>query len=114
MKALRIIGVIILVAGGILIGVSQHIKTRVAEGRIEISSGERKVETGQKLFGATPVTKEAGNTLFFNSANQQIAEGKSEADRYEALANQLQIGGIAAIIVGAGCILWSFIKKKKR
>ena len=112
MKSLRIFGVIVLLAGVVMIGASQYIKGQVLEGRAEISSGEQKVSTGRKAFGVNPVTKEVGDAAFFNSADQKIAAGKAEADHYENLANQLQTGGIISIVVGAGLILWSFKKKR--
>lgn len=112
MKSLRIFGVVVLIAGVVMIGASQYIQGQVLQGRAEISSGEQKVETGRKVFGANPVSKEVGDAAFFNSADQKIAAGKAQADHYETLANQLQTGGIIAIVVGAGMILWSFKKKK--
>lgn len=111
LKILRIVGVLILIAGGVSIGISQNIKKKVAEGRIEISSGEQKVSTGKKIFGVTPVTGAVGNKVFLSSGEERIAAGKEEADRYEAMADSLQIGGIVGIIIGAGCILWSFKKR---
>lgn len=103
---------IVLLLGIVMVGVSQHIQGRVFEGRQEISSGEQKVETGRRVFGVNPVSKEVGDTVIFNSADKKIAAGKQQADEYEALANQLQTGGIIAIIVGAAMILFSFKKKK--
>lgn len=104
---------LVLLLGIVMIGASKYIQGEVLEGRRQISSGEQKVETGRQLFGVNPVSKEVGNTLFFNSADKKIAAGKAEAEHYETLANQLQTGGIIAIVVGAGMILVSFRKKKK-
>lgn len=112
MKSLRILGALVLLLGIGMVGTSQYIQIQVLGGRAEISRGEKKVEQGRALFGVTPATKQVGDTVFFNSADKKIAAGKEQADHYEKLANQLQTGGIIAIIVGAGLILWSFVKKK--
>jgi len=95
-----------------MLGVSHYIQARVLEGRGEISRGEQKVSTGRKVFGVNPVSKEVGDQMLFNSADQKIAAGKEEADSYERMANMLQTGGIVAIVVGAGMILVSFMRKK--
>jgi hypothetical protein len=113
MNLKRIIGILICIGGIVLIFVSIYITTQVESGKLQISSAESKVSTGKTLFGLTPVTKEAGNQLFFNSAEGQINAGKEEVAYYESLASILKIVGIIAIVVGLGVIFIPFGRKKR-
>jgi hypothetical protein len=110
MKMLRIIGILILVAGIAAILFSNYITTQVKEGKLKITQGEQKVNKGKQLFSLSPATKEVGGALT-QSADKKIQEGKEQVGYYEQLASELQIGGIIGCIVGAGLILFSFIGK---
>jgi uncharacterized protein YjeT (DUF2065 family) len=112
LKPLRILGILVIVAGVVMIGTSQYIKGEVLKGREQISSGEKSVSQGRKLFGVNPVSKEVGDTVLFNQADRKIAAGKMQANDYARLANHLQTGGIIAILVGAGILVISFKKKR--
>lgn len=112
MKSKRTLGLIIFVIGVVLIGIAQYIYSEVAEGRVQIASGEKTVKQGRKLFSVSPVSKEVGDAAFFNPADKKIAAGKMQADEYENLADVLQVAGIAGIIVGGALFLYSFKKKK--
>ncbi len=114
MNLKRIIGIVICIGGIVLIFVSNYIKNQVESGKIQISSGESQVNQGQTLFGVNPVTKQAGNQLFFNSAQEQINAGKRDVAYYESLASQLQIAGIIAIIVGLGVIFIPFSSTRRK
>ncbi len=112
MKPLRLFGILVLIAGVVMIGAAQYIYGEVSQGREQISSGERSVSQGKKLFGVNPVSKEVGNTVIFNRADSRIAAGKMQADHYANLASKLEIGGIVAVLVGGGMIALSFRKKR--
>ncbi len=110
MKTKRIIGIIILIAGLVMEGFSFYIKKQVAEGNIEIESAQSKLDRSQGLFGSNPVAKEFGKALT-GSAQSKINQGRRDVDYYTRLANNLQIGGIICIVVGAGILV---IGRKKR
>ena len=112
MNLKRIIGILICIGGIILIFVSNYIKGQVESGKLQISSAESSVSQGKTLFGVSPVTKQVGNQLIFNSANEKISAGKRDVAYYESLASQLQIAGIIAIVVGLGVIFIPFGKKR--
>jgi hypothetical protein len=97
----RILGIVICLCGLALIGASFYIHNQVAEGRGQIAAGQQKIDRTNKLFSITPQTKDVGSTLT-KSGQERVNAGTMEADQYEALANKLQIAGIALVIVGAG------------
>ena len=109
MNAKRILGMIILIAGIIMIGFSFYIKKQVAEGNIEISSAQKNVDRGSSLFNLNPVAKEIGKGII-GSAQSKIDQGEKDVAYYTQLANGLQIGGIVCIAIGAAII---FIGRKR-
>lgn len=113
LKSLRILGIVVFLAGVVMIGASQYIKKEVIKGREQIASGEKSVKQGKALFGLNPVSEQVGDAALFDPAEKKIAAGKQEADAYARLADNLQIGGVVAIIVGILLIAYSFRKKKK-
>lgn len=104
MSGKRIFGIILFIAGVAMIGASMYIKTQVLEGREQISSAQKKVDTGKGLFSMTPYTKDVGDALG-KSAQKKIEAGTAEADKYEKIAGWLQIGGIVFMIGGAFMII---------
>lgn len=113
MKILRIVGILVVIAGIVSLFVSNYISEQVEEGRGQVAGGERKVKQAQQLFSFNPVTKQVGEGLT-GSAQKKIAMGKEQIAYYEQMAQTLQIGGIVGIVAGAGLFLFSFSKKKKR
>jgi hypothetical protein len=113
MKTLRIVGILILIAGIAAILFSNYITAQVRTGKLKISEGEKKVSQGKQLFSMSPATQEVGGMLS-KSADQKIAEGKQQVGYYEQLASNLQVGGIIGCIIGAGLVLYSFVGGKKR
>lgn len=111
MNIRRILGVVVLIVGLALIVASQYIKGRVAEGESQISSAQEKVNQGSKLFSLSPYAKPIGEKMT-ESAQQKINAGKEQASQYGQLADQLQIGGIVLIVLGAVIIL--IPRKSKR
>ena len=109
MKAKRIVGIVILIGGFVMLGFSYYIRTQVAQGQMEVSSAQRKVDRGSSLFNLTPYTKDVGRGIM-GSAQSRIDEGKMTIAQYESLANTLQIGGFVCIAIGAIVI---FLSRKK-
>jgi hypothetical protein len=113
MKYLRILGILILLAGVASILFSNYITSQVSEGKAQIASGEKKVNQGKQLFSLNPVSKEVGKGLT-QSADKKIEEGKQKVSYYENLAQQLQMGGIIGCVVGAGIFIASFLGSNKK
>jgi hypothetical protein len=113
MKTLRVLGVLILVAGIASILFSNYITTQVLEGKGQIQAGEQKVKQSQQLFSGNPVSQQIGQGLT-GGANKKIAQGKEQIAYYENLAETLNTAGIVAIVVGAGLFLFSFFMRKKK
>jgi hypothetical protein len=107
----KIIGIIVFVAGVALLCTSYYIKDQVEEGKGQIKSAQKKVNTANKLFSLTPETKQLGQGAT-NSAQKQIDAGKQQVGYYEDLAGKLQIGGIVLMVVGVGIIFIGGKKKK--
>lgn len=105
----RIIGIIILVIGIGLIGLSMYIQGRVEEGKGQISEAQRQVDTGTSLFNVHPITEEVGKELS-RPAQKKINRARFEADQYAQMAHWLKIGGIVLIVIGVIAII---IPKKR-
>ena len=104
MNIRRILGIVVVIAGIALIVISQYIKTQVAEGNLQISSAQQKVDQGNKLFSLSPYSKPIGQQMT-GSAQKKINAGQEQVAYYDQLADQLQIGGIILIVIGAVIIL---------
>jgi hypothetical protein len=111
MNIRRTFGILIVIGGIALILFSQYIKGRVQEGEEQISSAQKKVNQGSGLFSLSPYTKQVGQSMT-NSAQKKINEGKQQVGHYSQLADQLQIGGIVVLILGAIIVL--IPRKSKR
>jgi hypothetical protein len=109
---LRILGIIILLAGIASIFFSNYITTQINEGKIKIEKGQKTVDQSNSLFSLNPYSKQVGQGMT-SSAQKKIDEGKNEVARYEQIASTLQIFGIAGIVVGAGVTLFSFFSSRK-
>jgi hypothetical protein len=106
----QVLGGIIFVGGLGLLYLAHYINVQVAAGNLQILSGQRKVDQTNSLFNMSPYTKDVGQGLT-SGAQQQIDEGKNTVEHYTAVANRCQIGGIAALVVGAGMV---FFCRRKR
>jgi hypothetical protein len=110
MNIKRIAAIALLICGVGLMLFSNYISNQVAEGRTQIKEGQSTVDTANSLFSLNPVAKEAGK-MATGSSQRKIDEGRKTADEYSALASKMQIGGVIALILGAGFFLLSFRKK---
>ncbi len=110
MNLRRIIGILLAIGGAVLILTSNYISARVLEGKAEIASGQRQVDTTESIFGMSRATKPVGKA-FTGSAQSRINAGQAEVDRYEQLAGQLRVGGYILVIVG---IIVAVIPSRKR
>ena|SRR5579871_3822167 len=113
MKILRILGIVILVAGIACLFFSNYITDQVNEGKIKIEKGQKTVDQSNKLFSLSPYSKPIGDQLG-SSAQKKINEGKEQVSYYEQLAQTLKVSGIIGIIVGAGITIFSFIGPRKK
>jgi hypothetical protein len=113
MKILRILGILVLIAGIGCIFFSHYITNQVNEGKIKIEKGQKSVDQTNSLFSSNPVSKQVGKGLT-SSSQKKINEGKEDVSYYEQLAQNLQTGGIVAIIVGAGISIFSFFGPRKK
>ena len=113
MKTLRVLGILILVAGIASFLFSNYILGQVEEGKGKIREGEKKVQQGNQLFSLNPTTQQLGKG-FTDGATKKIAQGKEQIAYYENLAATLHTVGMIGVVVGGGLFLFSFTKKKKR
>ena len=113
MKFLRILGILILLAGIASIFFSNYITNQVNEGKIKIEKGQKTVDQSNSLFSSNPYTKQVGKEMS-SSSQKKIDEGKEEVSHYEQIAQILQMSGIAAIVVGAGITIFSFFGSRKK
>lgn len=110
MNSKQVFGIVILIAGVIMLCGSFYIKNQVLQGRMQISSAQGKVDTANSIFSLTPQTNTAGK-VFTGSAQSQIDAGSAQANYYAQMAQWLQIGGIILIIAGGAIFL--FCRRKK-
>lgn len=110
MKTKKIIAVVVFLVGVAMLGGAFYIKDQVAKGKLKVASAEKKINQGKTLFSLNPVSKEIGDQVA-QSADRKIAGAKLEISDYEALALDLQIGGIILILLGAGGFI--FLQRKK-
>lgn len=115
MNLKQLIGVFIILIGCGLFGVSSYITAQVNEGKVEVSSAQRKVDQGKKLFGLSPYTKPVGKGLT-DAAQKKIDAGEKDIAHYEAMAAALQIGGWVAVGLGAAVtiLLFNWTKPKRK
>lgn len=111
MTGKRILGIVILIGAITMIYFSYYIKTRVNEGKGQISDAQKNVDTADSLFSLSPATKGIGKGLT-GAAQKKIDEGQLQISQYEGLASFLQIGGIILVVVGVGVILMGGRKRQ--
>lgn len=110
MKLRKILGIGALILGLICIGLSSYITHSVEEGKAKISHAEKQVNTGSSLLSLTPATKELSKGLT-DSAHKKIDAGKEEVGKYERIARELTIGGIALLVLGSVSLLMMYKKR---
>jgi hypothetical protein len=113
MKILRIVGILILVAGIAAILFSNYITNQVNEGKLQIAKGEKQVQQGKSMFSQSPYTAPLGG-MVTGSGEKKLKAGKEQIAYYQQMASQLMTGGIVGCIVGGGLFLFSFMNRNKR
>jgi uncharacterized membrane protein len=109
MATKKIIGIAFIVVGAVMLFFSNYIAEQVASGRTQIEQGQSQVDTVDSLFSGSEYTKPIGK-MFTGSAQRKIDAGQAEVDRYSTISNNLKIGGIILIIIGAAVL---FIPMKR-
>lgn len=94
-----VFGVVLMIVGVASIVTSLVIKSRINEGKIQISSAQERVDTGNSSFSRIPVPKEIGRGIT-RSAQNEINAGNQTIYHYILVANFLLYGGIALFILG--------------
>jgi hypothetical protein len=108
MKAIKILGVILIVLSIGLFGLSAYISERVAHGERRIANAERQVEQARGLFEITPFTGEVGDVLT-DEAQEQIDFKKGEAGYYADKARQYRSFAIGLLVFGIALLLAVYI-----
>jgi hypothetical protein len=111
MNGKRVFGFVVLIGGIVLMVLSSYIKTQVEQGKMDIASGQEKVDMGNSLFSLNPVTKELGKGVT-SSAQNRINQGRLDVTEYEMIAGWLKVGGIVLIVLGAAVVVFGRSKKK--
>lgn len=107
----RILGIATLIAGIVLLFISNNIHNQLNAGREEISEAQKNVGRGNRLFSLHPVTKEIGKGVS-SIAEKKINEGEETIAHYAMIANWCQNGGIALIVLGTIIVIFSRKKRK--
>jgi hypothetical protein len=108
----RVIGVLLLAAGVVLLFISNYITNQVLGGKEQVASAQGKVNSANSWFSGNPVSQQVGKGLT-SGAQGQINAGEAEIARYEEIASSCKVGGYALIVVGAGVLIFSFVRKKR-
>ncbi|MGH2611532.1 MAG: hypothetical protein ACRDFB_00615 [Rhabdochlamydiaceae bacterium] len=99
MNVKRILGIIVFIAGVVMLFVSSNIKKQVAEGTLKVRSAEKTVNQANSLFSLSPATKQLTQGTM-KGAQKKIAAGKEQIAHYSKLADELQVGGFVLICAG--------------
>jgi hypothetical protein len=113
MKFLRIIGILVFIAGIASILISNYIDTQVKEGKLKVAQGEQSVDQANQIFSFNSTTQQVGQAIT-GSSSKKIAAGKQQITDYEQTAHQLMTAGIAGCVIGAGLFIGSFFGKSRK
>ena len=103
MSAKRIFGIIVFIAGVVMLFVSSNIKKQIAEGTLKVNAAEKSVGQANSLFSLSPTAKQLTQGSM-QKAQKKIAAGKQDIARYTKIADELQIGGF--VLIGAGILIF--------
>ena len=106
----KTLGILILICGIVALSFSYYITTQVVMGKTKVASAQKKVNQGKSLLDLDPTAKELSKGLT-DKAQKKIDEGSQEIAQYETLAQNLQYGGIALLVLGTLILI---IGKKKK
>lgn len=107
----QILGALIFVGGLVLIYIAHYINVQIEAGNIEVLRGQEKVDDVNSFWGRTPVTKPIGKSMT-SDGQSRIDAGKGTIAYYTIIAQRYQIGGIIALVVGTGMMI--FLRTRKR
>lgn len=111
--ASRILGILVLIAGVVMLFYSNYIYDQLGEGRAKVASAQGKVDMTNQLFSLTPESKKYGKEFVTSPIQEKINEGRMTIEQYEILADRLHLWGIILIVVGALIFIASFFLRKK-
>ena len=97
MNVKRISGVVIIIFGVIIFLLSNYIAEKVAQ-------GQQVVKTVETATSFSSETKGLGKMA--------TGSGQKQIDKFGRIANGLHLGSFVLVLVGAGLIGFSFIRKK--
>ena len=107
----QILGALIFVGGLVLLYLAHYINVQIEQGNTQIFAGQQRVDDTNAMFDRTPVTKPIGRGLT-SDGQSRIDAGKGTIEYYMVIAQRCKIGGIIALVVGAGMMF--FLRTKKR
>jgi hypothetical protein len=110
MMVRRIIGIVLLICGLGLIGISMYVKQQVDQGKMQISDAQKKVDTTEDWLSRSPYTRDIGKGIA-GSSQKKINAAHGEVAEYEKMAGWAQIGGIVLVIIGTGM---TFLGRRKK
>ncbi len=106
----RIASIVLIVVGAGMMYMAHYIRVEVNEGKGQVSSAQKKVDTANSLFSQNQTTKKIGQGLT-SPIQKRINEGKGQISDYEKLATVLNVAGIIFVIGGAGAL---FLQRKRK
>jgi len=109
MKFMRILGLILILAGIASIGTSMYIKNEIEKGKMQIAVGQKRLNQGKQMLNLAPPATKPVQDVITSPIQSKIDQGKRDVAYYETMSNLLMGGGIISIVLG---ILLYFVRKK--
>ncbi|HSX13454.1 MAG TPA: hypothetical protein VLE96_03440 [Chlamydiales bacterium] len=100
MSCKKVFAVALMIVSIVSIIISLVIKSRIHEGKIQVSSAQERVNSANSFFSEVPYTKEIGKGVT-RSAQNEINAGEQKIYNYFLVSNFLLYGGIALFILGS-------------
>lgn len=114
MNVKKVVGILFLVAGCVLFGISLYIEGRLEQGQAQVAQSQEQLEKG---VGGPPAVRPYVRRMekkFTGSIEERIAAGEGQIAYYQQVANQCRWGGIASFAIGIVVLLFSRKKSKAK
>lgn len=105
-KAKKILGIIATIIGIALFAMSLYITAQVDDGKMQVASGQKKVDSINKVMPKDSTVGTLGRKTITDPGQKKINEGKEQIAEFEGIARNLKVAGIFLVIAGIGVILW--------